>query len=115
MGIANTIPGDRLGDIFEDDCPLCAAMRAEAEAGMAADPNHDHGWSFGLAPDFSLPDGYDPEGSDERWHIEEERMEADRAARKAEAQALPFVGADDPDLARSIQQKRAWLDDDFPF
>jgi hypothetical protein len=115
LGFANTIPGDRLGEMFEDDCPLCAAMRAEAEAGMAADPDHDHGWSFGLAPDFSLLDEYDPEGYDERWRIEEERMEASQAARKAEAQTLPFAGADDPDLAHDIQQERAWLDGDLLF
>lgn len=115
LGFANTIPGDRLDDVFEDDCPICAAMRSEAEAGLTADPDHDHGWFFGLAPDFSLLDEYDPEGSDERWRIEEECMEADQAARKAEAQALPFAGADDPDLARAIQRERAWLDDDFPF
>ena len=83
LGFANTIPGDRLGDIFEDDdCPLCAAMQAEAEAGLAADPDHDHGWFFGLAPAFSLLDEYDPEGSDECWQIENERMEADQAARE---------------------------------
>lgn len=40
-------------------------------------------------------------------------MEADQAARKAEVKALPF--ADAPDLARTIQRERAWLDDDFPF
>ena len=115
LGIANTIPGDRLGDMFEDDCPVCAAMRAEAEAGMAAGPDHDHGWSFGLAPDSSLLDEYDPEGSDERWRIEDERMKANQAARKAEAQTLPFAGADDPDLAHDIQQERAWLDGNFQF
>jgi len=115
LGFANTIPADRLGNMFEDDCPICAEMRAEAEAVMAADPNHDHGWAFGLAPESSLLDEYDPEGSDERWRIENERMEADRAARKAEARALPFVGADDPDLALEIQQERAWLEDDIPF
>lgn len=115
LGFANTIPGDRLGDMFEDDCPVCAAMRAEAEAGLAADPDHDHGWSFGLAPDFSLLDEYDPEGSDERWRIEDERMEASQAARKAEAQAMPFTGADDPDLACHVQQERAWLEGDLPF
>lgn len=90
-------------------------MRADAEAGLAADPDHVHGWSFGLAPDSSLLDEYDPEGYDERWRIEEERMEASQAARKAEAQTLPFAGADDPNLAHDIQQERAWLDGDFPF
>jgi len=115
LDIGNAIPADRLGDMFEDDCPVCAAMRAEAEAGMAADPDHDHGWCFNLAPESSLLDEYDPEGYEERWRIEDQRMEADRAARKAEARALPFVGADDPDLARRIQQERARLDDDPPF
>lgn len=115
LDIGNAIPADRLGDMFEDDCPVCAAMRAEAEAGMAADPDHDHGWCFGLAPESSLLDEYDPEGSDERWRIEEERMEADRAARKAEVRALPFAGADDPDLAHDILRARAWLDDDLLF
>jgi hypothetical protein len=98
--------------MFEDDCPVCAAMRAEAEASLAADPDHDHGWCFHLAPESTLLDKYDPEGADERWRIEDERMAANRAARKAEARALPFVGADDPDLARDIQQERARLVDD---
>ena len=115
LGFDNTIPGDRLGDMFEDDCPICAAMRAEAEAGMAADPDHDHGWSFGLAPDFSLLDEYDPEGYDEHWRIEAERMQASQAAHRAEALTLPFTGADDPDLAHDIHQDRTWLDGDFQF
>lgn len=115
LGIANTIPGGRLGDMFEDDCPLCADMRAAAEADLAADPDHDHGWAFGLAPDSSLLDEYDPEGSDERWRIEGERMAANQAARKAEVQTLPFTGADDPDLADDIRRERTWLDDDNPF
>lgn len=115
LGIRNIIPNDRLGDMFEDDCPVCSAMRAEAKAGLAADPNHDHGWAFDLAPDLSLLDEYDPEGSDERWRIEDERMEANRAKRQAEANAWPFFGADDPDLAREIQRERAWLDDDDLF
>ncbi len=115
LGIGNAIPADRLDDMFEDDCPVCAAMRADAEADMAANPDHDHGWAFGLAPESSLLDEYDPEGADERWRIEEERMEANRAARKAEARTLPFVGADDPDLAHDIQQEHARLMDDSPF
>jgi hypothetical protein len=115
LGLANTVPADRLGDMFEDDCPICAEMRTAAEAGLAADPEHDHGWSFGLAPDSSLLDEYDPEGSDERWRIEKERMQANQAARKAEAQTLPFTGADDPDLADDIHRERAWLDGDIPF
>lgn len=115
LGIRNTIPGARLGDMFEDDCLLCAAMRAEAETGQAADPDHDHGWAFGLAPDFSLLDAYDPEGYNERWRIEDERMEANRAKRQAEAKAWPLFGADDPDLAQKIHSERVWLDDDKPF
>ena len=115
LGFASSIPRDRLGDMFEDDCPICAEMRAEAEADLAADPEHDHGWSFGLAPDSSLLDEYDPEGCDERWRIEEERMQANQAARKAETQTLPFIGADDPDLADDIRRERAWLDGDIPF
>jgi hypothetical protein len=90
-------------------------MRADAEAGMAADPDHDHGWCFNLAPESSLLDEYGPEGYEDRWRIEEERMAANRAARKAEARALPFVGADDPDLAHDIQQEQARLMDDSPF
>lgn len=115
LGIGNVIPADRLGDMFEDDCPICAALRADVEAVMAADPDHDHGWCFGLAPEFSLLDEYDPKGSDERWRIEEERIKADLAARKAEVRSLPFVGADDSDLAHEVLQERSWLDDDLPF
>lgn len=115
LGLANTVPGDKLGDMFEDDCPICAEMRAAAEAGLAANPNHDHGWSFDLAPDSSLLDEYDPEGSDERWRIEAERMKTNEAARIAEAHALPFTGADDPDLADDIHRERAWHDGNIPY
>ena len=115
LGLANTIPSDRLGEVFDDGCPLCAAMLEEAGAGLAEDPHHDHGWSFGLAPDMSLLDEYDPEGYDERWRIEEERMAEDMAERQAEAETLPFIGADDPQLAAAIQRRRSWLDEDIPF
>lgn len=115
LGLANTIPGDRLDEVFDDGCPLCAAMLEEAENGLAEDPHHDHGWSFGLAPDMSLLDEYDPEGYDERWRIEEERMAEDMAERQAEADVLPFIGADDPQIAAEIQRRRSWLDDDIPF
>ena len=50
-----------------------------------------------------------------RVRIENERMEAFRAEREAEAEALPFAGADDPGIARDIQRQLAWLDDDNPF
>lgn len=115
LGIANTIPADRLGEMFEDDCPICRAMREEAEAGLAVDPNHDHGWAFGLAPDFSLLDEYDPEGSDEWLRIEEERMQASHAQRQAEARALPFFGADEPKLAQEVRRRFDLLDDDSIF
>ncbi len=101
--------------MFDDDCPICVAMGADAETGLAEDPQHDHGWAFGLAPDMSLLDEYDPEGYDERWRIEHERTEAYLATRQAEADALPFAGADDPGIAAEIQRRLAWLDDDNPF
>lgn len=115
LGIGNKIPGDRLHEMFDDDCPVCSIMREEAEAEPVEDPHHDHGWNFNLAPDMSLLDEYDPEGYDERWRIEDERMNAFLAQRQAEAEALPFAGADDPGIARDIQRQLAWLDDDNPF
>ena len=74
LGLPNKIPLDRLGDDLFDDCPICQAMMEEAEELQAAG-EHDHGWNFGLAPDITLLDQYDPEGYDERWRLEDERQE----------------------------------------
>ena len=113
LGIRNTIPAANMGDLFFDDCPVCQMMREDAEAEIAE--GHDHGWAFSLAPDRTLLDEYDPEGWDERWRIENERMEADFARRKAEAKELPFVGADDPSIAEALAYQRRLLEDDNPF
>jgi hypothetical protein len=42
-------------------------------------------------------------------------MEAHLAQMKAEAQELPFVGADDQELAAQVVRQRRLLDDDIPF
>lgn len=65
LGRPNVIPHDHLTDIFEDDCPLCQMLRDEALSGEGGE------WHFGLAPDFSLFDEYDPEGYEARWAGEE--------------------------------------------
>ncbi|MCP4167433.1 MAG: hypothetical protein GY759_16310 [Chloroflexi bacterium] len=113
LGIENVIPADRLGDMFDHDCPICEAMKNDAEADITE--GHSHGWGFGLAPDMSLLDGYDPEGWEERWRIEEERMETHRSEMKKEAEAFPLVGADDSETAQQVSQQQAFLDDDISF
>jgi hypothetical protein len=113
LGLRNTISAGHKHEIFFDDCPVCLEMRDLEEEGLG-DGNGDE-WGFGLAPDMTLLDEYDPEGWDERWRIEGERMEAHLAQMKAEAQELPFVGADDQELAAQVVRQRRLLDDDIPF
>ena len=62
------IPHEHLDEIFEADCPLCRMMREEALSGEGDE------WHFGLAPDRTLLDEYDPEGYEARWADEEESM-----------------------------------------
>ncbi len=113
LRLRNTIPVEYLDEEFFDDCPICQAIRAGIEADVAA--GHDHGYGFGLAPESSLLDEYDPEGSDERWRIEDERMAEHRAQRQQEAKRFPLSGADDPAIADEIARFQRDALDDFPF
>ncbi|MBX7237481.1 MAG: hypothetical protein K1X65_24090 [Caldilineales bacterium] len=113
LGLRNIISSAHKHELFFDDCPVCQEMRELEEEGLGDDD--DGGWGFGLAPDTTLLDEYDPEGYDERWRIEDERMQAHLAQIKAEAQELPFTGADDPELALQVERARRLLNDDSPF
>ncbi len=111
LGIPNTIPEDRLPDALGEDYPFDKEMREMMEAaGEEVSP-----WQFGLAPDITLLDEYDPEGGEERWRIEDERLAKQIAKMKQEAQLFPPTGADDPGIAEELNQSRRILDDDSPF
>jgi len=71
LGHPNVIPHDHLDEIFDDDCPVCQMMKDGALSGEGGE------WHFGLAPDLTLLDEYDPEGYEARWAAEEEAA-ADR-------------------------------------
>jgi len=91
LGRPNVVSHDHLDELFFDvpptdgdylDCRLCQMMREEALSGEGGE------WHFGLAPDLSLLDEYDPEGYEARWDEEERRMtEAEEARRTKEARA----------------------------
>ncbi len=65
----NVVPHEHLDDLFDDDCPLCQMLREEAMHGEGGE------WHFGLAPDHSLLDEYDPEGYEAYWAEMDRRME----------------------------------------
>lgn len=113
LGLRNIISSGHKHEIFFDDCPLCQEMRELKEEGLGEGEAGE--WEFGLAPDMTLLDDYDPEGYDERWRIEDERLQAHLAQIKAEAQELPFLGADDPELATEVEHARRLLNDSPPF
>src|SRR5712691_8881199 len=65
-GRANPVPPDRVGEMFDDDCPICQAMRADAERDMAE--GHAHGWQWHYDDGgFPLIAEYDRQGWDARW------------------------------------------------
>jgi hypothetical protein len=76
LGRPNVVPHDHLDELFFDDCPVCQMMREEALSGEGGE------WHFGLAPDLSLLDEYDPEGYESRWAELDQRMEADKVRRQ---------------------------------
>jgi hypothetical protein len=76
LGRPNVVPHDHLDELFFDDCPVCQMMRDEALSGEGGE------WHFGLAPELSLLDEYDPEGYEARWEEEDRRMEENAACRQ---------------------------------
>ncbi len=65
-GQPNLVPDDQLDDFFFDDCPLCQAMRQDAEAAIAE--GHDHGWHWTYDDGgYPLIAQYDPDGFDALW------------------------------------------------
>lgn len=86
LGEPNPVPKEYAADLFGDGCPICQAMREEIE-NAESDEAHGHHWTY--CPDSCLLDRYDPEGSDERWRKEEERMEAARKEREQPSPPAP--------------------------
>ena len=73
LGEGNPIPKEYAAKAYGDcDCPICQMLREEIE-NAESDEAHGHFWTY--CPDSCLLDRYDPEGSDERWRRELERME----------------------------------------
>ncbi len=108
LNIPNVIPENRLPDALGDDYPFDKELREM----MAAQGEDNASWGFGLAPDASLLDEYDPEGAEERWRIEDERALERLAEMKREADLFPPVGADDSEIAEQLHRGRNLLDDD---
>lgn len=67
----NVVPHDHQEELFPDDCPLCQMMREEAMSGQGGE------WHFGLAPETTLIDDYDPEGYESYWAEMDRRQEED--------------------------------------
>jgi hypothetical protein len=88
LGRPNAVPHDRLDDLFFDDCPICQMMREEAMSGEGGE------WHFGLAPDFSLLDEYDPEGYEARWAEVDAQMAQDEA-RRSKPEAREWLARND--------------------
>ena len=68
LGESNPIPREYAVEAYGDcDCPICQMLREEIES-AESDEAHGHCWTY--APESSLIDRYDPEGSEERWRKE---------------------------------------------
>ena len=83
LGKPNVVPHDHLDELFDDDCLICEMMREEALRGAGG------AWHFGLAPDLTLLDEYDPEGCATRWGEVDRGMEANRARRASARREKP--------------------------
>ncbi len=91
----NVVPHDHLDDVFDDDCSICQMMKEDALNGIGGE------WHFGLAPDHTLLDEYDPEGHEARWEEEEKKWSAERRAKEDE---------DNGDSPKStLVEAREWL------
>jgi len=88
----NVVPHDHLDELFFDDCPICQMMREDALSGEGGE------WHFGLAPDFTLLDEYDPEGYEARWTEVDRRLEEDEA-RRAKPEAREWLAQNPNPLA----------------
>jgi hypothetical protein len=75
QGKPNAIPPDHRHELFDDDCPVCQMTRSDSELGVGGE------WHFGLAPDMSLLDEYDPEGYDARWETKAQSFPTDASKR----------------------------------
>ena len=74
MGKPNPIHLERLGEFFDDDCPICQAEYQHVKA--AIDAGEEHGWQWYYDDGgFPLIARYDPEGWDECWAEEDAEME----------------------------------------
>lgn len=56
QGLPTLLTDDHPSGPFLDDCPVCEEMRA-----MGGE------WEYGLSPDQTLLDEYDPEGEEAKW------------------------------------------------
>ena len=94
LGSRNPMPPEHMHRLYGGDQHFQEFDQEMAR--MAEEEGEEHSWGFGLAPDMSLLDEYDPECYDERWRIDDERWEAKQAAEKVEAERYPLTGGDDP-------------------
>jgi len=113
LGEPNPVPREYAAQLFDDDCPICQAMRQEIE-NAESDEAHGHHWTY--CPDSCLLDVYDPQGSEERWAKKFADMEAAREEREqGQPPALDYAPppvpapALDPETFLSVL-RRPWLD-----
>jgi hypothetical protein len=69
MGQPNPIDPERVGEFFEDDCPVCTFEKENLEAALAAGEDPGFHWHYDDGG-WPLIANYDPEGHDERWAAE---------------------------------------------
>lgn len=115
MGLANVVSDEWLPEVLGEDYEgLMELTDGEEVDPNAAYPVDAHpGVAFGLAPDHTLLDDYDEEGYHRRWDYEEQKTEEVLAKYRAEAKALPLVGADDPEIADEVSRAQRMLNRDL--
>lgn len=98
QGQPNRVPDDQLDALFFDDCPICQAMRQDAEA--AIDEGHDHGWHWTYDDGgYPLIAQYDPAGFDALCHSAE----------------LPDAMPDDDEDGDEDWDDEEWIFGDSPY
>lgn len=62
----NPIQRERMGEFFEDDCPVCEFERGRVTMALESGEEHGFQWHYDDGG-FPLIARYDPDGWDERW------------------------------------------------
>jgi hypothetical protein len=82
LGQPNPIHPERIGEFFEDDCPVCQLEQDNLKTALASGDDPGFRWHYDDGG-YPLIARYDPEGWDERWAEQDAEFEAWQAEEEA--------------------------------